>query len=198
MYDQCGRIDHCPFLEIDTRTAAPVFHPTAHTHPSFRTERADFFFPLRSCEVVGLCREKSLFLAGGRAVIPKTPLGGPSLRVLHSQRTTAEPSQADPGCIIFIGKHVILWSFRAMTIHLTPEQEKIVKEELESGHFRMAEELISQALCALRATTASSGKSGNNGSHRKAVREMMEFVEKNRTSLHGVSVKELIHEGHRL
>jgi Arc/MetJ-type ribon-helix-helix transcriptional regulator len=85
-----------------------------------------------------------------------------------------------------------------MTIHLTPEQEKIVKEALESGHFRTAEELISQALRALRTTTTSSGKSGNNGGHREAVREMMEFVEKNRTSLQGISVKELIHEGHRL
>jgi hypothetical protein len=33
-----------------------------HAHPSFRTEQADFFFPLRSCEAVGLRREKSLFL----------------------------------------------------------------------------------------------------------------------------------------
>jgi Arc/MetJ-type ribon-helix-helix transcriptional regulator len=85
-----------------------------------------------------------------------------------------------------------------MTIYLTPEQEKIVKEELKSGHFRTAEELISQALQALRAAAPSSGKSGNNGSHREAVLEMMEFVEKNRTSLQGISVKELIHEGHRL
>ena len=85
-----------------------------------------------------------------------------------------------------------------MTIHLTPEQEKIVKEELESGHFRSAEELISQALHALRATAPSSGKTGNNGGRREAVREMMEFAEKNRTSLQGISVKELIHEGHRL
>jgi hypothetical protein len=85
-----------------------------------------------------------------------------------------------------------------MTIHLTPEQEKIVKEELESGHFRTAEELISQALSALRATVPSSGGSVDNGSRREAVREMMEFVERNRTSLRGISVKELIHEGHRL
>jgi hypothetical protein len=97
-----------------------------------------------------------------------------------------------------IGEHVIRLEFRAMTINLTPEQEKIVKEELESGHFRTAEELISQALQALRATAPSSGKSGNNGRQREAVREMMEFVEKNRTSLQGISVKELIHEGHRL
>ncbi len=85
-----------------------------------------------------------------------------------------------------------------MTIHLTPEQEQIVKEELESGHFRTAEELISQALYALRATAPSSGGGVDNGSRREAVRQMMEFVEKNRTSLRGISVKELIHEGHRL
>jgi Arc/MetJ-type ribon-helix-helix transcriptional regulator len=85
-----------------------------------------------------------------------------------------------------------------MTINLTPEQEKIVKEELESGHFRTAEELISQALHALRASAHSSGGAVDNGRRREAVREMMEFVDKNRTSLQGISVKELIHEGHRL
>jgi len=88
--------------------------------------------------------------------------------------------------------------FKAMTINLTPEQEKIVKEELRSGHFRTAEELISQALLTLLATAPSSSARKDNGKHREAVREMMEFVEKNRTSLRGISVKELIHEGHRL
>jgi hypothetical protein len=39
-----------------------TFSQPAHAHPSFRTERADFFLPLRSCEAVGLRREKSLFL----------------------------------------------------------------------------------------------------------------------------------------
>lgn len=87
---------------------------------------------------------------------------------------------------------------KAMTINLTPEQEKIVKEELKSGHFRTAEELISQALHALFATVPSSSASADNGQRREAVRELMNFVEKNRTSLQGVSVKELIHEGHRL
>src|SRR5229473_3318653 len=43
---------------------ASVLHPVARraTHPSFRTEQADFFFRIRSCECVGLRREKSLFL----------------------------------------------------------------------------------------------------------------------------------------
>ena len=96
-----------------------------------------------------------------------------------------------------IGKPMIRWSFE-MTIHLTPEQEKIVKEELESGHFRTAEELISQALQALRTSAPSSNAGAHRGGRREAVREMLNFVEKNRTSLQGISVKELIHEGHRL
>jgi Arc/MetJ-type ribon-helix-helix transcriptional regulator len=87
---------------------------------------------------------------------------------------------------------------KAMTINLTPEQEKIVKEELESGHFRTAEELISQALHTLLASAPSSSADVDNGRRREAVRDMMNFVEKNRTSLQGISVKELIHEGHRL
>src|SRR2546423_10875972 len=29
MHNQYGRVGHWPFLEIDTWTAAPVFHPTA-------------------------------------------------------------------------------------------------------------------------------------------------------------------------
>ena len=31
---------------------------------------------------------------------------------------------------------------KAMNINLTPEQEKIVKEELKSGHFHSIEEVI--------------------------------------------------------
>ena len=31
-----------------------------------------------------------------------------------------------------------------MNIHLTPEQEQIVDDELKSGHFRSAEEVIAK------------------------------------------------------
>jgi hypothetical protein len=55
------------FLQTSAR-----HHPT----PSFRTEQADFFFPLRSREAVGLCREKSLFL------FPRPAQRGP----MHHQR----------------------------------------------------------------------------------------------------------------
>ena len=85
-----------------------------------------------------------------------------------------------------------------MNINLTPEQEKIVKEELKSGHFRTAEEVIAEALQALQDKGKSSNTAMANGKQREAVREMLTFVEKNCVRLEGVSVKDLIHEGHRL
>jgi len=85
-----------------------------------------------------------------------------------------------------------------MNINLTPEQEKIVKEELQSGRFRSVEEIVGEALRALREKDRLSGAGGANGAERQAVREMLAFVEKNRVRLEGVSVKELIHEGRRL
>jgi len=85
-----------------------------------------------------------------------------------------------------------------MNIHLTPEQERIVNDELKSGHFESAEEVIAHALAALREKEASSRTADSNGHDHAAVREMVSFVEKNRTSLQGISVKQLIHEGHRL
>ncbi len=85
-----------------------------------------------------------------------------------------------------------------MNINLTPEQEKIVNDELKSGHFRSVEEVIGEALQVLREKEQSSAGVTANGAQREAVREMVAFVEKNCVRLEGVSVKELIHEGHRL
>jgi antitoxin ParD1/3/4 len=85
-----------------------------------------------------------------------------------------------------------------MNISLTPEQEKIVNDELNSGHFHTAEEVIAEALKALRDKERSSSAVIPNGEQREAVREMLTFVEQNHAHLDGISVKELIHEGHRL
>lgn len=85
-----------------------------------------------------------------------------------------------------------------MNINLTPEQERIVKDELKSGHFRTVEEVIGEALHVLHEKEQSSGVANSNGAQREAVREMLAFVDKNRVRLEGMSVKELIHEGHRL
>ncbi|HKW68662.1 MAG TPA: hypothetical protein VJP04_15320 [Terriglobales bacterium] len=85
-----------------------------------------------------------------------------------------------------------------MNISLTPEQEKIVKEELKTGHFHSVEEVIGEALEALREKEKSGTKPASGNRQRAAVREMLTFVEKNRVRLQDVTVKQLIHEGHRL
>jgi Arc/MetJ-type ribon-helix-helix transcriptional regulator len=36
-----------------------------------------------------------------------------------------------------------------VTIELKPEQERIIQEEIQSGHFRSAEEVLDNALAAL-------------------------------------------------
>ena len=85
-----------------------------------------------------------------------------------------------------------------MNISLTPEQEKIVKEELKTGHFHSVEEVIGEALEALRKKVKSDVAAASNDAQRAAVREMLAFVEKNRVRLQDVTVTQLIHEGHRL
>ncbi|PYV17501.1 MAG: hypothetical protein DMG21_08225 [Acidobacteria bacterium] len=87
---------------------------------------------------------------------------------------------------------------KAISIGLTPEQEKIVQDELSSGRFRTAEEVISEALDALQEKELGSAKWADDGAQREAVREMLAFVEHNYVRLEGLSVKELIHKGHRL
>ncbi len=86
----------------------------------------------------------------------------------------------------------------AMNVKLTPEQEKIIREELNSGRFHSIDELISEALQVLREKTQSSRTPASAGAQREAVLEMLAFVEKNRVRIEGVSAKQLIHEGHRL
>ena len=85
-----------------------------------------------------------------------------------------------------------------MKIDLTPGPEKIVKDQLESGHFRSVEDVIGGALQALRDKERSSRRTISNDAQGEAVQEMLAFVEKNRVQLEGISVKELIREGHRL
>lgn len=85
-----------------------------------------------------------------------------------------------------------------MNINLTPEQEEIVRDELKFGQFQTAEEVISEALKTLREKGSAPAASQKDEQRGSAVREMLDFAEKNRTPLQGLSVKQLIHEGHRL
>jgi len=83
-----------------------------------------------------------------------------------------------------------------MTITLTPEQEQIVDDQLRSGIFRTPEDVVASALRALRKVSPTA--SDAHDAQQEAVCEMLRFVENNRTTLTGISVKELIHEGHDL
>lgn len=85
-----------------------------------------------------------------------------------------------------------------MNIDLTPEQERIVEDELKAGHFHSVEEVIGNALQALQEKEKLAADAIANGAQRDAVSEMLAFAEKNRVRLEGASVKELIREGRRL
>jgi putative addiction module CopG family antidote len=85
-----------------------------------------------------------------------------------------------------------------MTITLVGDAEKIVKEAMETGRFRSADEVVREALQSLRESEFWSATQTAQGVRRDAVREMLDFVHKNSVRLEGVSVRDLIHEGHRL
>jgi putative addiction module CopG family antidote len=78
-----------------------------------------------------------------------------------------------------------------MNIKLNPEQEKNVKDELQSGRFRNVEEVIAEALQVLRERERLQSATKPNGQQREAVREMLAFVERSHTRLDGVSVKHI-------
>ena len=83
-----------------------------------------------------------------------------------------------------------------MTIQLSPETQRLVQEELERCHFHSVDELIVEGIQAWREKHNSQQLSTEQ--RRLAIARMKEFAEKNRTSLGGISIKELIHEGHRV
>jgi Arc/MetJ-type ribon-helix-helix transcriptional regulator len=83
-----------------------------------------------------------------------------------------------------------------MTIELSPEQQKIVEDELKSGHYQTAQDVVNEALHILRARKRYAEKADRPEHQREAVDEMLRFVEANCVRLEGVTVKELIHEGH--
>jgi Arc/MetJ-type ribon-helix-helix transcriptional regulator len=80
-----------------------------------------------------------------------------------------------------------------MYVRLTPEQEKIIENEIKEGRFHSIEEVIAEGLLALRAKQASAPAAPSNSAQHEAVREMRAFVETNRVRLQGILVKRLLH-----
>ena len=76
-----------------------------------------------------------------------------------------------------------------MTIELRPEQEHIIQQQLASGHFKSADEVLTAALASLPYKPRSTSK---------AVARMIEFSRNHSVKLPpGETVEGLIQQGHR-
>ena len=83
-----------------------------------------------------------------------------------------------------------------MTINLKPETEQLVQEEIRSGHFHSVDELIVEGVQAWREKNRP--QAGNAEQRHQAVERALAFARNRAISLGGVSIRELIHEGHRV
>ena len=79
-----------------------------------------------------------------------------------------------------------------MTITLTPEQEKAIRQAIEAGLVRSLDEFIDTALEALPHSVSEVS------SRKHAVRRMREFGDKYQLSLGEPVTRKLLHEGHRV
>ena len=82
-----------------------------------------------------------------------------------------------------------------MTIQLNAETERLVQEELQSGHFHSVDEIIVQGI---RARREKEQPQRSEAQRRQAVERALYFAENRAVSLEGISIKELLHEGHRV
>jgi Arc/MetJ-type ribon-helix-helix transcriptional regulator len=83
-----------------------------------------------------------------------------------------------------------------MTINVKPETERLVQEEIQNGHFQSVDEIIVEGVHAWRERHRSSQIGPER--RRKAVDEALAFARDRAIPLGGISIKDLIHEGHRL
>lgn len=82
-----------------------------------------------------------------------------------------------------------------MAIQLDPETERLVQEELQSGHFQSVNEIIVQAI---RAWREKKPPQRSESQRREAVDRVLDFALRRAVQLDGISIKELVHEGHRV
>jgi Arc/MetJ-type ribon-helix-helix transcriptional regulator len=81
-----------------------------------------------------------------------------------------------------------------MEIHLDSRGEHLIEQQLRSGRYHSAEQVVVSALEAL----AGNGSPRTDDERRKAVQDMLAFAEKHRLTLgEGVRIRDLIHEGHK-
>jgi Arc/MetJ-type ribon-helix-helix transcriptional regulator len=82
-----------------------------------------------------------------------------------------------------------------MDIHLDSRGEHLIEQQLRSGRYHSAEQVVVSALEALNQTDQALAQ---NDERRRAVQDMLEFAGKHGFTLgEGLRLKDLIHEGHK-
>ncbi len=81
-----------------------------------------------------------------------------------------------------------------MSIELKPETERLVQEEIRSGHFQNIDELIVEGVRAFREKTSNQVLFSNECAA-EAVSRLREL--RKGVTLGGLKIKDLAHEGHR-
>jgi hypothetical protein len=82
-----------------------------------------------------------------------------------------------------------------MTIEVKPETERLVREEIESGHIHSIDDLIVAGVHAVRARTPSAGGLDTQGQCADAAARLREL--RKGVTLGGLRIRDLAHEGHR-
>lgn len=83
-----------------------------------------------------------------------------------------------------------------MNITLTPENERMIREELASGRWPSVDDIIAKALEALRERERAMTQQAAEA-RQQAVGEMLAFGGRHKLTLEGMSIRELIHQGRR-
>jgi len=82
-----------------------------------------------------------------------------------------------------------------MSINLNPETERLVKEELRNGNFHSVDEII---LHGIRAKHEKRADPPAVLDRNRTVERALDFAKRRAIPLRGASIKELLHQGHRL
>ena len=83
-----------------------------------------------------------------------------------------------------------------MVIQIKPETEQLVQAEIQSGHFQSVDQLIVESVQAWREMHHASAPAAEQ--RRNAVEHALAFARNRAIDLEDVSIKDLIHQGHRL
>jgi putative addiction module CopG family antidote len=82
-----------------------------------------------------------------------------------------------------------------MNVHLDPQSERLIEQQLRAGRYHSREEVIARALEVLAERES---LDVNENKRHQAVQDMLEFANKYGFTLgEGLRIRDLIHEGHK-